>query len=152
MSTSISRFSLKKDFTNLGFEQDTNFLLKGLSCLCFTPHTRHHSLFLTLHLQYQLSCIFIPTKRMIIYGRPLGAKWNTAASVCLGFSSWCKIFSTVPLHVSPSTHLTCLIYALTILNFCRSSRRLPVPFATHHSCFCTSCIVSAAFTTRTHII
>ena len=88
---------------------------------------------------------------MITYGRTLGAKWNTAASVYLGFPSWCKIFTTVPVHVSPSTHLTCLTYAQTILNFCRSSRRLSVLFAAHHSCFCTSCIVSAAFTTRTCI-
>ena len=67
---------------------------------------------------------FIPTKRMSIYGRPLGAKWNTAVSVCLGFPSWCNIFATVPVHVSLSTHLTCLTYALTIFNFCRSSGRL----------------------------
>ena len=70
--------------------------------------------------QCQLSCIFYSNKKDDFYGRPLGAKWNTAASVCLGFPSWCKIFATVPLHVSPSTHLTCLTYALTILNFFRS--------------------------------
>ena len=46
-------------------------------------------------------------------------------------------------------NLTCLTYALTILNFRRYSRRLSVVFAAHHSSFCTSCIVSAVFTTRT---
>ena len=40
-------------------------------------------------------------------------------------------FATVPLHVSPSTPLTCLTYELTKLNFCRSSRRLSVLFAAH---------------------
>ena len=80
-------------------------------------------------------------------------------------------FSPVPLHVSPSTHLTCLTYALTILNFRRSLGRLsecvcllPWSLPEHKqqnsdkhkclflqliSCFCTSCIVSAAYTTRT---
>ena len=90
------------------------------------------------------------------------------SSVCLDFPSWCKRFATVPLQVSPSTHLICLtLYALTMLNFCRSSGRvcawnlpeykqqnsdkhkLMLLFTAHHSCFCTSCIVPAAFTTRT---
>ena len=88
-------------------------------------------------------------QRMIIYGRSLGAKWNTAACVCLGFPSWCKIIATVPLRVSPSTHLTCLAYDHNKL--LQISKKIVSPFSAHHSCFCTSCIVSAAFTSRTCI-
>ena len=54
-----------------------------------------------------------------------GSKMEHCSSVCLDFPSWCKSFANVPLHVSPSTHLIFLtLYALTMLNFCRSSGRV----------------------------
>ena len=87
------------------------------------------------------------------------------SSFCLDFPSWCKSFAIVPLHVSPSTHLICLtLYALTMLNFCRSSGRvcawnLPEykqQNSDKYKCFFLQLITvvfalhaSAAFTTRT---
>ena len=102
---------------------------------------------------------------MIIYGRPLGAKWNTAAVFVWIFHLGVKV-SPLFLFRFLLALTSCLtLYALTMLNFCRSSGRVCLEpslvqtaklrqtqvllFTAHHSCFCTSCIVPAAFTTKT---
>ena len=111
---------------------------------------------------------FIPTKRMIIYGRPLGAKWNIAAvfvwifHLGVNVSPLFLFMFLLALTYMPYTICTDHVKLLQIfrksvclepswVQTAKLRQTQMLLFTAHHTCFCTSCIVPAAFTTRTCI-